>query len=76
LPHHLPIQVLVHDQVAAGKTQMSPVTWAQRFALPHAQLTDLLARHDPIDVADARADATDTDRALVARFVNRELDLR
>jgi hypothetical protein len=55
---------------------MSPVTWAHRFALPHAQLTDLLARHDPIDVADARADATDTDRALVARFVNRELDLR
>jgi hypothetical protein len=76
LPRHLPIQALVHDRLADGKAQMSPVTWAQRFALPHAQLTDLLARHDPIDVADARAAATDTDRALVTRFVNRELDLR
>ena len=76
LPHHLPIQVLVHDRLAAHKAQMSPVTWARRFGLPHAQLGDLLARHDPVDVADARANPTDTQRKLVERFVSRELDLR
>ncbi|MFG1930845.1 hypothetical protein ACGFK1_09340 [Mycobacterium sp. NPDC048908] len=28
LPRHLPIQALLHDRLADGKAQMSPVTWA------------------------------------------------
>jgi hypothetical protein len=76
LPHHLPAQVLVHDALAQRREQMDPLQWAQRFALPHAQLTDLLGQHDETALADARRDATDADRAMVDRFLRRELDLR
>jgi hypothetical protein len=76
LPHHLPIQVLVHDRLEARRAEMTPLAWVRRFALPHAQLGDLLTRHDPTDVADARANPSDTDLSLVERFVDRELDLR
>ncbi|MET7774138.1 hypothetical protein [Nocardia sp. NPDC005366] len=76
LPRHLPIQVLVHDRLHARKSEMTPLDWARRFALPHAQLAELINRHDSHDIEDARTDATDTDRDVVQRFLNRELDQR
>lgn len=76
LPRHLPIQVLVHDRLAARRSELTPLQWAQRLALPHAQIADLLDRHDQVAVDDARAAATDDNQALVTRFLNRELDLR
>lgn len=76
LPRHLPIQVLVHDQLEARRAALTPLAWTQRFGLPHAQLADLLERHDAVDVADARDTVSDADRALVERFLSRELDLR
>lgn len=76
LPRHLPIQVLVHDRLAARRAVMPPLAWVQRFSVPYAQLADLLARQDPLDVAEARANPTPAQRDLVERFVNRELDLR
>lgn len=76
LPRHLPIQTLVHDTLEARRSEMTPLTWTRRFALPHTQLADLLRQHDNADVAEARDAVTDTDRAIVARFLNRELDLR
>ncbi|MFJ7625945.1 hypothetical protein ACIQZN_05570 [Streptomyces sp. NPDC097595] len=76
LPRHLPIQVLVHDRLSERREQMDALQWARRFAGPLARLADLLAEADEAAVADARRDATDADRALVERFLNRELDLR
>jgi hypothetical protein len=76
LPHHLPAQVLVHDALTQRRDQMDPLQWAHRFALPYAQLTDLLSQHDETAIADARRDATDADRLMVDRFLRRELDLR
>ncbi|MER7959903.1 hypothetical protein [Streptomyces sp. NPDC096030] len=76
LPRHLPVQVLIHDRLAARRAELTPQQWTQRFALVHTQLEDLLSRHDDVDVDDARANATDADRAVVTRFLNRELDLR
>lgn len=76
LPHHLPIQVLVHDQLEVRKAHMTPLSWTRRFAQPHAQLADLLGSHHESDVQSARADATESQRATVDRFLNRELDLR
>lgn len=76
MPHHLPIQVLVHDQLDARKLDLMPLTWTRRYGLPHTQLADLLSRHSASDVSDARAAITDTDRDLVQRFLNRELDIR
>jgi hypothetical protein len=76
LPHHLPVQVLVHDALTQRRDQMDPLQWAHRFALPYAQLTDLLSQHDETAIADSRRDATDADRLMVDRFLRRELDLR
>ncbi|MGY1943920.1 hypothetical protein [Nocardia asiatica] len=76
LPRHLPIQVLVHDRLHARKSEMTPLDWTRRFALPHAQLAELISRHDVHDVEQARTDATDADRNVVERFLNRELDQR
>jgi hypothetical protein len=75
MPLHLPLQVLVHDALTARQSAVTPLRWAQRFALPHTQLTDLLDRAGPIAVADARRDATPAQRELAERFLNRELDL-
>ncbi|MCC9706159.1 hypothetical protein E4N62_13305 [Streptomyces sp. MNU76] len=76
LPHHLPVQVLVHDRLAERREQLDPLQWAERFAGPHAQLADLLDQHDEAAVTDARHCATDADRSLAERLLNRELDLR
>lgn len=76
LPRHLPVQVLVRDQLKARRAEMTPLAWTRRFAQPHAQLTELLGRPDQGALDDARAAITDTDRAVVARFLKRELDLR
>ncbi|WP_406721915.1 hypothetical protein OG968_03010 [Streptomyces althioticus] len=76
LPHHLPVQVLVYDRLAERREQMDALQWAERFAGPHERLADLLGQHDETAVADARREATEVDRALAERFLNRELDLR
>lgn len=76
LPRHVPVQVLVRDQLDVRRAELTPLAWTQRYALPHAQLTHLLGQHDETGLDDARAAITDADRAVVARFLNRELDLR
>ena len=76
LPHHLPIQVLVHDRLERRRADMTPMAWTQRFAKAHAQLADLLSQHDVDEVEQARDTATPAQHAMVARFANRELDIR
>ena len=76
LPRHVPIQVLVLDQLSDRKAAMTPLAWTQRFALPHTQLTDLLSQHDADDLAAARVAITDADRDTVDQFLNRHLDYR
>ena len=74
-PSHLPTQVHAHDELQRRKAAATPLRWAQRFALPHAQLADLLDRAGVAAVADARSAVTDVERELVERFLDRELDL-
>ncbi|MGW5924264.1 hypothetical protein ACWFPY_35175 [Nocardia fluminea] len=74
-PAHLPLQVLVHDLLDDRKSAVTPMRWAQRFALAHSQLTDLLDCAGDVAVTDARAAATPADAELAERFLNRELDL-
>ncbi|MGH3193067.1 MAG: hypothetical protein ACRDOL_38610, partial [Streptosporangiaceae bacterium] len=73
-PRHLPVQVLVADALEARRADLPPVRWAQRFALPHAQLADLLSKHPAAAIERARAAAGDADRRLAERFLARELD--
>lgn len=75
LPTHLPLQVLVHDGLVQRQSAVTPLRWAQRFALVHAQLADLLDRAGAVAVADARRDATPAQLDLADRFLRRELDL-
>jgi hypothetical protein len=76
LPRHLPVQTLVFDRLAERRHQMTPLTWTTRFALPHAQLSDLLSNYDEDQLSAARAATTDDHREIVDRFLNRELDMR
>ncbi|MBO0823794.1 MAG: hypothetical protein J2P27_08045 [Actinobacteria bacterium] len=73
-PHHLPLQVLVFDELERRRQSMAPLRWAGRFALRHSQLADLLGRAGPAALEEARASATSDQRQLVARFLDRELD--
>lgn len=75
MPSHLPTKVQVHDELERRKPAVTPLRWAHRFALPHAQLADLLARAGAAAVADARAAVTAAERELVDRFLDRELDV-
>ena len=75
MPTHLPAQVRVHDELERRKAAVTPLRWAQRFALPHAQLADLLGRAGAAAVTDARAALTVREQALVDRFLDRDLDL-
>jgi hypothetical protein len=75
-PRHLPTQVLVRDALEQRRLAMTPLRWAERFALTHAQLSDLLDQAGPAAVDDARRGATATEHALVQRFLDQELDLR
>ncbi|MCX3059650.1 hypothetical protein [Streptomyces beihaiensis] len=73
-PRHLPVQILVLDGLEAHRAETPPARWAQRFALPHAQLAELISRHPPAAVTRAREQPTPADRRLVERFLARELD--
>lgn len=73
-PAHLPIQVLVHDVIEARRQEMTPLRWAERYAQPATRLADLLSRHHPAAIDDARTNATGHDRELVERFLTRGLD--
>ncbi|MBN3459858.1 hypothetical protein JNN96_38195 [Mycobacterium sp. DSM 3803] len=73
-PAHLPIQVLVYDELQSRRLATTPLRWAQRFSLAHNQLGDLLDRAGEVAVADARTAATPADHQLVLRFLSRDLD--
>ncbi len=74
-PRHLPVQVLTLDALDARRADLTPLAWAHRFATAYAQLTDLLAQFPTAAVDAARREATDEQRDLVCRFLNREMDL-
>ncbi|WP_228838946.1 hypothetical protein [Nocardia amamiensis] len=74
-PAHLPVQILVHDALLTRRSDMTPLTWAQRFAEPITRLADLLDQHPAGAVADARANTSRFDRLLVDRFLSRGLDM-
>lgn len=76
LPHQLPIQVAVHDQLAALRTNLDPATWHHRYGTAGARLTDLLGHYSTEDRHQARNQLTETDRHLVDDLLNGTLDLR
>lgn len=74
-PRHLPALVAAREALDERREALGPLAWAERFAAPHAQLTDLLDQFPQPAVAAAHRDVTEDERHLVARLLNRELDL-
>ncbi|WP_331758143.1 hypothetical protein OG225_42275 (plasmid) [Nocardia sp. NBC_01377] len=76
LPHHLPVQIAAHDLLDQRRTQMTALRWAQRFAYPFSQLDNLLTTAGTAAVDRARTEIGPTQRELVARLFDKELDHR
>jgi len=74
-PQHLPILVLVYDELRLKQHAMTPLVWSTRFMKPYTQLEDLIDRFGNAAVSAAREDVTDQDRILVRRLLDRELDV-
>lgn len=76
LPHHLPVQVSVHDRLAALRANLPPQIWDHRYGQPFARLSDLLGHYGPEERDDARERLSVADRLLVDDLMNGGLDLR
>ncbi|PWJ05066.1 hypothetical protein DKG34_25005 [Streptomyces sp. NWU49] len=76
LPHQLPVQLAMHDRLAALRPHVDPGLWRVRFAKPLDQLRDILAHYNDADQADARTRLTDQDRQMVDALVDGRMDLR
>lgn len=75
-PAHLPVLIGTHDALLARRADLTPLRWAERLAGPAAQLQDVLGHFPAQAIGQHRAAITPGQRDLVARFLNRELDLR
>jgi hypothetical protein len=73
-PDHLPAQAQAHHRLLELREEMTPRRWAERLALPEAQLRHLLAQHSSVQVEDALADVDALTVALVDRLLAGELD--
>jgi hypothetical protein len=73
-PQHLPAHTVLLDALEARRAALAPLEWARRFTVPYTQLLDLLGRFPPATLEAARAAVSATDRRLVERLLDRELD--
>jgi hypothetical protein len=76
LPHHLPVQIALHDRLEALRANLEPRLWAARFATPLARLRDILRHYSAAEHAHARASVTDRHRALITSLLDGRTDLR
>ncbi|WP_327256100.1 hypothetical protein [Streptomyces sp. NBC_01244] len=76
LPHHLPVQIALHDQLKALRSNIDPRLWAARYATPLARLRDILSHYSGAEHAHARASITDRHHALIVSLLDGRTDLR
>ncbi|MGD6754207.1 hypothetical protein [Streptomyces sp. BH105] len=76
LPHHLPVQIALHDRLEALRPNVEPQLWAVRFATPLARLRDILGHYSTAEHAHARASVTDRHRDLITSLLDGRTDLR
>ena len=76
LPHHLPVQLALHDRLVDLRPHMGPAVWRVRFEKPLAQLADLIGHYNDADQDQARQQLTDRQQHLVDDLVDGRLDLR
>jgi hypothetical protein len=76
LPHHLPVQLALHDRLVALRPHMDSAVWRVRFEQPVAQLADLIGHYNDAEHKRARQQLTDRQQRLVDDLVDGRLDLR
>ncbi|QMU78858.1 hypothetical protein GXW83_27325 [Streptacidiphilus sp. PB12-B1b] len=76
MPHHLAVQVVARDMINERRTHMTALRWAEQFALPFAELEDLIRLAGKRAEDRARARAGEEERELVRRLLDGELDER
>ncbi|MFF3499442.1 hypothetical protein [Streptomyces sp. NPDC003247] len=77
LPHHLPVQVYVHDRLGQLRSHMDPEVWAFRYGDAFARLTHLLEppHYTGADRDRAREQLTEDDRRLADDLLEGRLNL-
>ncbi|KAA8877458.1 hypothetical protein F3087_43940 [Nocardia colli] len=75
-PAHLPVIVATHDRLREHAAAMTPLRWAQRFAGPLAQLSEIMHRFPAAVLDDARARIDAGHQELVEQLLSRALDRR
>lgn len=76
LPHQLPVQVALHDRIAALRPNLDPPVWEARYATPLGRLRDILAHYNGAEQDRARASVTGRHRTLISALLDGQTDLR
>ncbi|MFE3219018.1 hypothetical protein [Streptomyces antimycoticus] len=76
LPHQLPVQIALHDRLAALRPNLDPQTWQARYALPLARLRSILDYYSGAEQAAARVAVTARHIALIDTLLSGRTDLR
>ncbi|MFC7915988.1 hypothetical protein [Streptomyces sp. NPDC057386] len=76
LPHHLPVQVAVHDRLLALRPNLDPHLWRVRYETTVHQLRDIIDHYTPAEQTDARGPLPPHQERLVSDLLTGRLDLR
>jgi hypothetical protein len=76
LPHHLSVQVAVHDRLLALRPNLDPSVWRVRYEPPVHQLKAIVDYYTPAEQADARRSLIPHQERLVDDLLAGRLDLR
>jgi hypothetical protein len=73
-PRHLPVQLLVLDELLARRATMTVTGWVDRYAGRVAQLEQVIAEYESAQRDHARTQISDADRQMVTRLLAGDLD--
>ncbi|WP_053606957.1 hypothetical protein [Streptomyces sp. MMG1522] len=76
LPHHLPLQVAVHDRLLALRPNIDPNVWRVRYETTVHQLQDIIDHYTTAEQASARESLLPSQERLVGALITGRLDLR
>lgn len=76
LPHHLPIQIGLRDQLAALRAHLEANVWASRYATAHSQLDQILGHYSAPERDQARRALTASHTEMINDLLDGRLDLR
>jgi hypothetical protein len=76
LPHHLPVQLAVHDRIAALGAHLDPAVWRARYQLAAGALGEIIGHYTPAEQARARGGVTSRQEHLADELLAGRMDLR